>query len=181
MPHISLPLDLPGILGPMSISPETAKPLLDLANQLLHRETPGLSRAERELLGSYVSYLNGCVYCFEVHGAVADHHQNQPGWARSIWNDSSFRNVSKKMRQLLIIAGKIQGAPREVSNADIAAAKAEGATDLDIHDTVLIASAFCMFNRYVDGLASRQPPRGDEFYKTRGAILARDGYKGQRS
>ncbi len=176
MPHITLPPDLPGILGPLSISKDTAKPMLALAHQLLHAELNGLSRAERELIASYVSYLNGCIYCSEFHGAVADVHNSTPGWARKIWNDVTFKTVSPKMRALLIISGKVQGAPREVSNADIAAARAVGATDMDIHNTVLISSAFCMFNRYVDGLATNQPPQADAIYSHRAEDVARAGY-----
>src|SRR5262245_61428596 len=108
MPHISLPVDLPGILGPMSVSTATAKPLMALAHQLLHIESAGLTRAERELIASYVSYLNGCQYCFEIHGAVADEHAGLPGWARSVWNDINYKNVNPKMRALLVIAGKVQ-------------------------------------------------------------------------
>lgn len=177
MPHISLPVDLPGILGPLAFSPDTATPMLELAHQLLHIETESLSRAERELIASYVSYLNGCVYCFEAHGSVADAHGSTPGWARSVWKDISFQSVSRKLRALLTIAGKIQGAPREVSNGDIALAKTAGCTDRDIHDTVLISSAFCMYNRYVDGLAAHQPPPGDEFYMSRGPMTAKTGYR----
>lgn len=176
MPHIQLPLDLPGILGPLSFSPETAKPLMDLAQALLTKETPGLSRAERELIASYVSYLNGCVYCFETHGAAADHLRKTPGWARSVWNDGSLQRLGPKMRALLVIAGKIQGAPREVQDLDVRAAKQQGVDDHDIHDTVLIAAAFCMYNRYVDGLAARQPPVRDPIYVERGEILATHGY-----
>lgn len=177
MSHISLPIDLPGILGPLDLAPGTAKPLLEFTHQLLFVETETLSRAERELLASYVSYLNGCVYCFEAHGAVADVHQKAPGWARSLWKDVLFQSVNRKMRALLTIAGKVQGAPREVSAFDIATARANGATERDIHDAVLISSAFCMFNRYVDGLAAKSPPSGDPFYTDRAEKLAKDGYR----
>lgn len=176
MAHIRLPIDL-GILGPLSFSPETAKPLMDLAHTLLTKETPGLSRAERELIASYVSYLNGCVYCFESHGAAADAHRQTPGWARSVWSDGSLQRLGPKMRALLTIAGKIQGAPREVQDLDIRAAKLQGVDDHDIHDTVLIAAAFCMYNRYVDGLATKQPPARDPIYLERGEIIARQGYR----
>ena len=179
MPHISMPVDLPGVLGPLAFSLNTAKPLLELAHQLLFIESTSLSRAERELIASYVSYLNGCVYCFEAHGATADVHSQTPGWARSVWKDTTFRNLNPKMQGLMIIAGKVQGAPREVSAYDIANARTGGATEQDIHDAVLIASAFCMYNRYVDGLAASHPPQGDPFYAERAKALAAKGYLGR--
>lgn len=177
MAHIQFPVDLPGILGPLSFSPETAKPLMELAHALLAKETPTLNRAERELIASYVSYLNGCVFCFEAHGAAADEHYGTPGWARSVWHDGSLAKLSPKMRALLVIAGKIQGAPREVSHQDVLLAKRAGADDAAIHDAVLIASAFCMYNRYVDGLATKQPPMGDAVYRERGHVIATQGYQ----
>lgn len=177
MAHITIAMDLPGILGPLAFSPETAKPLMELANLLLNVESESLSRAERELIASYVSYLNGCVYCFEAHGAAADAHQQSQGWARSVWNDGSFAKVSPKMKALLIIAGKVQGAPREVSFEDVERARFNKAGDRDIHDTVLIAAAFSMYNRYVDGLATRQPPSRDPLYQERAQYIIANGYR----
>lgn len=176
MAHIPFAIDLPGILGPLAFSPETAKPLMDLAHQLLYVESDGLNRGERELIASYVSYLNGCVYCFESHGAVADTHQNSPGWARSVWNDGSFAKVSPKMKALLIIAGKVQGAPREVSFEDIERAKVAKAGDREIHDTVLIAAAFSMYNRYIDGLATHHAPPRDAVYQENAKAFVENGY-----
>jgi uncharacterized peroxidase-related enzyme len=176
MAHIPIAMDLPGILGPLTFSPDTAKPLLELANQLLTVESEALTRAERELIASYVSYLNGCVYCFEAHGAVADSHQQMPGWARSIWHDGSLAKVSAKMKALLVIAGKVQSAPREVSSEDIERARFAKAGDREIHDTVLIAAAFSMYNRYVDGLATRQPPPRDPLYQERAKRIVDNGY-----
>ncbi len=79
------------------------------------------------------------------------------------------------MRALLTIAGKVQKDARQVSEADIAAAREQGATDKEIHDTVLIAAAFCMYNRYVDGLAT-WTPRDESLYDQHGAELATRGY-----
>jgi hypothetical protein len=62
-----------------------------------------------------------------------------------------------------------------VTSDDVAHAREQGATDTEIHDTVLIAAAFCMFNRYVDGLGTTQP-RDEEMYRQRGKWIARDGY-----
>jgi len=71
MAYIDLPKDLPGIRGPMAFRPETAKPLNELAEILLHSEDNSLSRAEREMIGAYVSSLNDCFFCQHVHGAMA--------------------------------------------------------------------------------------------------------------
>jgi alkylhydroperoxidase/carboxymuconolactone decarboxylase family protein YurZ len=83
--------------------------------------------------------------------------------------------ISEKLKALLAIAGKVQQGGKSVTSDDIAQARQQGATDLEIHDTVLIAAAFCMFNRYVDGLATFAPQDPD-FYRARGAYVAEKGY-----
>ncbi|MDZ4084742.1 MAG: peroxidase-related enzyme [Bdellovibrionales bacterium] len=176
MAHIDLNPELPGIIGPMAYSPATGAPMRQLAEALLQTESTFLSRAERELIASYVSYLNSCIFCSESHGAAADAHMAKAGWARSVWNDSSLKSLSPKMQSLLKIAAKVQKDARSVSTEDVAGARATGVTDREIHDTVLIAAAFCMYNRYVDGLATMQPPREHPAYAEMGRMLASTGY-----
>jgi len=175
MPHIALPDGLPGIRGAMAFRPETARPLNELVEVLLcgpHTLTPG----ERELIATYVSYLNDCHYCQSVHGAIAAAHLGgDEDLVRRIKADFQHANVSEKLKTLLAIAGKVQRGGKNVTAEDVDWALAEGATDLEIHDTVLIAAAFCMFNRYVDGLATTQP-RDEALYRERGKLVAREGY-----
>lgn len=181
MPHIELPAGLPGIRGPMAFSPETARPLNDLVNVLLrsnaHRPDSGLSEGERELIATYVSSLNDCFFCQTIHGAVASQHLGDDDWSlvTSVKCDYQQAAISPKMKALLTIAGSVQQAGKSVSPAQVEAARAEGATDHDIHDTVLIAAAFCMFNRYVDGLAT-WAPEDPTLYKYRAQKVAEYGY-----
>lgn len=164
MPHIPLEPGVPGIRGPMVFRPETAKPLRELAEVLLrsaHTLTPG----ERELIATYVSSLNDCHYCQTVHGYTA---------AAYLDGDEALVNLAKKyperaaisdkLKALLAIAAKVQQSGKLVTPQDIAHARAAGATDLEIHDTVLIAAAFCMYNRYVDGLDVWMPEH-DQIYR----------------
>lgn len=175
MPHIHLPEGLPGILGPMAFRPETAKPLDELAEILLQGPST-LSRAERELIATYVSSENDCFFCQTVHGAVAAHHLGgNEGVVQQVKEDFEEAAVSDKLKALLAIAGKVQRGGKQVQSADIGHARSHGATDLEIHDTVLIAAAFCMYNRYVDGLATWAPV-DPEAYRAHGARLAREGY-----
>jgi AhpD family alkylhydroperoxidase len=152
MPHISLPPDLPGIRGAMAFRPETARPLNALVEILLQGPST-LSRGERELIATYVSSRNCTHYCHSIHGAIAAAHLGG--------NEALVKQVQKD--------GKL------VTKAEVEAARREGATDLEIHDTVLIAAAFCMYNRYVDGLGTYQPEE-EAFYRERGPRVARDGY-----
>ena len=175
MPHISLPESQPGIRGAMSFRPETARPLNDLVEVLL-RAPNSLSPGERELIATYVSYLNDCHYCQSIHGAIAAARlDGDEELVRGVKADFQYAGISEKLKTLLIIASKGQRGGKHVTIEDVTNARNLGATDVEIHDTVLIAAAFCMYNRYVDGLATVQP-RDEAMYRERGKMVARDGY-----
>lgn len=159
----------------MAFRPETAKPLNELADVLLHG--PGsLSPGERELIATYVSSQNDCYFCQTVHGAVAAYHlDNNEQLVLDVKKSPEHAAVSEKLKALLSIAGKVQRGGKHVQAEDIEKAKQLGATDLEIHDTVLIAAAFCMYNRYVGGLAT-WAPTDPEIYRQQGARLAQTGY-----
>jgi uncharacterized peroxidase-related enzyme len=177
MAHIELENDLPGIRGLMAYSPETAEPLNALAEMLLRNDDNSLSRGERELIGTYVSYLNDCFFCQNVHGAMAGYYlQCNTMQIDDIKQDFSSAPLSAKMKALLGIAASVQKGGKQVTVVQIENARAEGATDKEIHDTVLIAAAFCMFNRYVDGLGTTAPPDRD-FYINRAPQRALEGYQ----
>jgi uncharacterized peroxidase-related enzyme len=157
MPHITLNSDEPGIRGLFRYRPETAHPLNELAEVLLRGEST-LPRGERELIAAYVSALNRCRFCFSSHAAFAA-KQLPEGMAlvEQVRADVAAAPISAKLKALLGIAAAVQQGGQQVSDHHVAAARAAGATDTEIHDTVLIAAAFCMFNRYVDGLATIAP------------------------
>ncbi len=175
MPHIALPEGQPGIRGAMAFRPETAKPLNDLVEVLL-RGPNTLTPGERELIATYVSSLNDCYYCQTIHGAIAAAHLNgDEELVKKVKADFLHAAISDKLKALLVIAGKVQRGGKNVTAADVEHARSLGATDIEIHDTVLIAAAFCMYNRYVDGLGTTQP-RDEALYRERGKLVARDGY-----
>jgi uncharacterized peroxidase-related enzyme len=176
MTYIAVPPNLPGIIGPLAAYPESGRVLRELAETLLQRETPTFARAERELVAAFVSRLNECVFCSESHGAAADHHAQNPGLARKTWENFDAAEISERLKAFFRIAAKVQRSARSVAAEDIEAAKRWGATDGDIHDAVLIAAAFCMYNRYVDGLGTSAPPSGSRAYVEMGRDLAEKGY-----
>src|SRR5688572_18797092 len=175
MPYIKLPEGLPGIRGPMAFRPETAKPLNDLAEVLLRSEN-SLSRGERELIATYVSYLNDCFFCQNAHGGLAQHYlQCDMPFIDGVKTDMVKADVSPKLKSLLSIAASVQKGGKEVTLTQIETAKSLGVSDMEIHDTVLIAAAFCMFNRYVDGLGT-WAPKDRQFYVDRAKTRAEEGY-----
>lgn len=177
MPHITLPDHLPGITGPLAQYPETARPLGEFTQVLLRNATPGLSAADRELIAAYVSTRNECVFCSNAHSAAARELLGEnASLVDHVKADLDTAPITPKMRALLRIAGKVQRDGRSVTSDDIMAARALDADDRDIHDTVLIAAAFCMFNRYVDGLATWTPD-DPAIYAGIGKQLAEQGYE----
>ncbi|HET6994560.1 MAG TPA: peroxidase-related enzyme [Chitinophagaceae bacterium] len=176
MAHIDLKNELPGIRGPMAFRPETAKPLNELAEILLRDDNNTLSRGERELIGAYVSSENDCFFCQHVHGAIAQYYfQCDMQLIDDIKRDFRSAPVSEKLKALLAIAGSVQKGGKHVTKEQIEDARATGATDREIHDTVLIAAAFCLFNRYVDGLGT-WAPTDRQVYVQRAKMRAEEGY-----
>ena len=179
MAHIQLPEGMPGIRGPLAYRPETAKPLLELAEVLLRGDN-SLSRGERELIAAYVSHLNHCLFCHTSHASLAA-LQLEDGWdvIDAVIENPETAPITDKMKALLAVAAKVQSGGLAVQSDDIEAAKALGATDAEVHDTVLIAAAFCMYNRYVDGLATWAPPNREDYTNSARMIIER-GYTGPR-
>lgn len=174
MAHIKVEEGVPGIRSLVMFRPETGKPLYDLAQVLLRGPSP-LSEAERELIAAYVSHRNDCMFCMSSHAAAARClYGEEKELVDEVLNDMRQSNVSDKIKALLHIAGKVQILGKEVTPGDIAAARALGADDKEIHDTVLIAASFSMFNRYVDGLASFTPTE-PEVYEEMGKRMV-NGY-----
>lgn len=175
MPHIDLDKNLPGIRSAMAFRPETAEPMSALAEMLL-RSNEGLSMLERELIATYVSYLNDCFYCHHSHGEIACiYSDGNRHLVDAVRNDFQSANISPKLKALLQIAAQVQKGGKYVTEQHVNNARTEGATDRDIHDTVLIAAAFCMFNRYVDGLATHTPSDLST-YPLRAKQVADNGY-----
>jgi uncharacterized peroxidase-related enzyme len=174
MPHINLPDGFPGISAGFVFRPETAKPMRQLAHILLH-EPNSLPPGERELIATFVSSRNNCQFCQLSHGAAAACHLGDAAVIDHVKTDFLSAPISDKLKALLVIAGKVQQDGKLVTAADVQAARNEGATDIEIHDTVLIAAAFSMYNRYVDGLGTWQP-NDPEMYTKMGRHLADSGY-----
>jgi uncharacterized peroxidase-related enzyme len=175
VPHIALPDGFPGITGGFAFRPETAGPMRELAEVLL-RGPSTLTGGEREIIATFVSSRNDCGFCRDSHRAAAAHHlDGNYALVDAVQCDYLTAPVSPKLKTLLAIAGKVQQDGKRVSAADVAIARGAGATDLEIHDTVLIAAAFSMFNRYVDGLATLAPS-DPAAYDAMGERMAKEGY-----
>jgi len=175
MAHISVPEGVPGIRSLVMFRPETGQHLYALAQVLLRDPSP-LSPAERELIATHVSARNNCTFCMSSHAAAArELFADNRSVVDCVIHGQNTVLLSEKMKALLNIAGKVQMSGKLVTDEDVAEARRHGADDRDIHDAVLIAATFSMFNRYVDGLASLTPTDPKE-YEPMGKRLATMGY-----
>lgn len=175
MPYIALPDGLPGIRGLLESRPDTGKPLCELADILLHSPNT-LTPGERELIAAYVSSQNDCSYCHNSHGAIAAYHLGgNDDLVAQVKADFERAPISEKLKALLAIAGKVQRGGKYVLPEDIDRARQAGAIDAEIHDAVLISAAFCMYNRYVDGLGTLTP-EDPAAYRDRAGMIAVHGY-----
>ena len=177
----SLP-DVPGILAAIRLTPGLGVHLRGLADELLVNDFPGttLVRAEREMLATATSAANDCFYCMDSHGAFATAllektgENDRVGLIDTIKVGSSD-GLDPKMQALLHISRTVQRAPRELTATDVDAALAAGASDADVQLAVLIAAAFSMYNRMVDGFRAPTPPTA-EAYRARASEIADFGY-----
>ena len=174
MPHIPLDENLPGITGLLNYRLDTALPIRQLT-QILLRGNSTLTEGERELIATVVSFGNECSFCTAAHSAAADHLLGEKNSSEKVKHDLAHAPVSEKMKALLQIARAVQVSGKNVSQQMVENAKLAGATDLELHDTVLIAALFSLYNRYVDGLAS-VTPTDPAFYERLANILADKGY-----
>jgi uncharacterized peroxidase-related enzyme len=180
MAHIDLKNGAPGILGLMAYKPVAAQALNHLAETIL-RGPSSLTQGERELIAGAVSYFNECNFCHRSHAAAAEFCLDKElGYTKKVAQDIEGSDVSPKMKALLKIAKKVQKDGRTVNTEDVNLAKTQGATDEEIHDAVLVAAAFCMFNRYVDGMGTFAPPEGAEYYSQTGKRLGELGYQSSK-
>ena len=182
MPHIAVDPTIPGIRAFLNYRADTGAILSDFSEALLRGPSP-LTVTERELIASFVSSRNECRFCTGAHSYAAKHNlllghatpESAEALVEAVKCDYTTAPVSPKLKALLAIADKVRADARTVSEADVAAARAAGAGDRDIHDAVLVAAAFCMFNRYVDGLRATTPTDAAT-YELIGERLAKNGY-----
>ncbi|MEP7264978.1 MAG: peroxidase-related enzyme [Bacteroidota bacterium] len=174
MPHIKLEDHLPGVTGLLEYRKDTSTPLRELT-QILLRGPSSLSEADREMIAALVSHKNKCVYCATSHTAAANAYLQEEETLNLVKQDISTSPISNKMKALLTIAAQVQVSGREVSADAIDKAKSAGATDMELHDTVMIAALFCFYNRYVDGLATIAPT-DPEYYSSMAVRLKEKGY-----
>lgn len=174
MAYIDLENELPGVTGLLEYRQDTGKPLRELT-QILLRGNSTLSEAEREIIAAAVSAGNNCYYCFTSHAAAADAYLGENNATSKILENTDSTKISDKLRKLLILALQVREGGKNVTQEAVDAARVQGATDREIHDTIMIAALFCFYNRYVDGL-NTFAPKDSDYYESMALRLKEKGY-----
>src|SRR5258706_13625722 len=163
--------DAPGILTALRLTPALGVHLRGLANELLVDDFAGatISRPQREMLATAVSAGNDCFYCMDSHGAFASALLERSGAVDllpvvDVIKRGSSDGLGEKMQALLHISRTVRRDPLDLTATDVAAATDAGATDADVQLAVLIAAAFSMYNRMVDGFRAATPPSADAYH-----------------
>jgi uncharacterized peroxidase-related enzyme len=177
--------DVPGIGAAIRLTPGLGIHLRGLADELLVHDFPGatITRVEREMIATAVSAANDCFFCMDSHAAHATALLEANGSADlspllDEIKTGSSEGLDPKMRALLHIARTVRREPRDLTTTDVAAARDAGAADADVQLAVLIAAAFSMYNRMVDGFRAKTAPSADA-YRARASEIAEHGYSGQ--
>lgn len=174
MPHVEIPSGLPGITGLLDAYPEPGLPIRDLT-QFILRGPNTLTEGERELIASVVCTGNECQFCSNAHVITAARYVGSVEAVNAILSDPFGGQVSDRIAHLLTIAGAVRSGGGNVTADMVDAARAAGATDIEIHDTVLIAALFSLYNRYVDGM-NTDLPADSMYYEALADRLTTSGY-----
>lgn len=174
--------DVPGIGVAMRLTPGLGRHLRGLADEVLVNDYPGatISRHEREMIATAVSAANDCFFCMDSHAAHARAVMELTGDLEQapvldVITTGSSDGLDPKMQALLHIARTVRRAPLELTADDVAAATSAGASDGDVQLAILIAAAFSMYNRLVDGFRAKTPPVVG-VYAERARQIAEHGY-----
>jgi uncharacterized peroxidase-related enzyme len=170
MPHINTGNDFPGIVSLLMYDRGSGAALSALAQEMLRRPST-ISTGHRELIAAYVSKLNNCAFCCTSHTACALELLSSE---EEVAHGLDGVSLNMKLQAFLLIAKQVKECKRPAKSL-VDQARLAGATDQEIHDVVLIAAMFCMFNRYVEGLDTTF--NSIEEVNNDGRLLAKYGYK----
>ena len=147
---------LPNIFAALAWRPDEARAFFAMHDALMDKETPGLSKADRELIVVATSAGNDCLYCVVAHGAVARIRAKDPYIADQVAVDWRKAPLSPRMHAVLEVATRLAAEPAAVTAADLELLAGHGLTEDDVWDVGMITSFFALSNRLAH-FAALQP------------------------
>jgi uncharacterized peroxidase-related enzyme len=152
---------LPNVFGALAWRPAEAAAFFAYHDALMDKETPGLSKADRELIVVATSAANDCLYCVVAHGAIARIRARDPFLADQVAVDWRKAPLDPRMHAVLEVAVRLAVDPAAVTEQDQAGLRAHGLTDDDVWDVGAIVALFALSNRLAHWAAI---PPNEEFY-----------------
>jgi uncharacterized peroxidase-related enzyme len=138
---------LPNIFSALAWRPEEARAFFAMHDALMDKETPGLSKADRELVVVATSAVNDCLYCVVAHGAVARIRTRDPYLADQVAIDWRKAPLPPRMHAVLSVATRLAAEPAAVTAEDLELLRGHGLTEDDVWDVGMITSFFALSNR----------------------------------
>jgi uncharacterized peroxidase-related enzyme len=138
---------LPNIFPALAWRPDEARAFFAMHDAVMDKDTPGLSKADRELIVVATSAANDCLYCVVAHGAVARIRARDPYIADQVAVDWRKAPLSQRMHAVLTLATRLAADPAAVTAADLDVLTGHGLTQDDVWDVGMITSFFALSNR----------------------------------
>lgn len=152
---------LPNVFAALSWRPTEAEAFFAMHDVLMDKETPGLSKADREVIVVATSAANDCLYCVVAHGAIARVRSRDPYLADQVAVDWRKAPLTPRMQAVLDVAVRLAVEPAVVTAQDLADLRAHGLTEDDVWDVGAIVSFFALSNRLAHWAAI---PPNPEFF-----------------
>jgi uncharacterized peroxidase-related enzyme len=152
---------VPNIFLTLAHRPEEWRAFFAYHDALMDKETPGLTKADREIIVVATSAENDCLYCVVAHGAIARIRARNPRIADQVAADWRKAELDDRQRAIVEFAVRLAVEPSTVTPAHLDVLRAHGLTDEDVWDVGSISAFFAMSNRLVH-LAGTMP--NEEFY-----------------
>lgn len=152
---------LPNVFAALAWRPAEAQGFFAMHDALMDRETPGLSRADRELVVVATSAANDCLYCVVAHGAIARIRARDPYLADQVAVDWRKAPLSPRLHAVLDVAVRLAVDPATVTAADQDRLRGHGLTEDDVWDVGAIVALFALSNRLAHWAAI---PPNPEFF-----------------
>src|SRR5690242_16694995 len=140
---------VPNVFLTLAQRPDEWRAFFAYHDALMDKETPGLTKADREIVVVATSAENHCLYCVVAHGAIARIRARNPRIADQVATDWRKAELDDRQRAVVEFGVRLAVEPWTVTDEHREALRRHGLTDDDIWDVGSISAFFAMSNRLV--------------------------------
>ncbi|MAU41426.1 MAG: peroxidase [Kordiimonas sp.] len=157
-------VDIPGIADDADMMdvfaqyPAYLPPLMQVFDHILRNKKSQLSSGQLELMAAYVSGLNNCLYCQEIHNYVANAFGVDLGVTQALLDDLDTAPISANLKPLFAYLRKLTHDPSSLEQGDVDSILQAGWDDKTIFDIVSVCALSNFINRFVEGMGITRTP-----------------------